>query len=362
MKKVTIILLLLVITLIPFNVNAASIKSTSVTGANEKTVGEEFYLSFAINFSDIKKGTTNGLGIWLIVYEIDFDDTVFTVTNISSSNFDSAVFKENGKYYVLSEVSTSNSSQNKCADGVLYCADYLATLKFFVKDTDKESSIIKMGKIEAGLFDMSGSGDSYLIDDMIMVTATSDKSQTIKINKSLSAIKEAPISIIDNSKPKTDNKPVTKVPEKAAVTKSNNKYLKSLEIENYEISFDKTKNDYEINIEKGINKLDLKVELEDSKATYKILGADDLETNNYKVSVEVTAENGEKNTYNINAKIVDNKDIIMSKDKKVKKEIKKFKIDKKYIIIGGTLLSIVIIIAIIVNINDRRKEKALDNL
>ena len=103
------------------------------------------------------------------------------------------------------------------------------------------------------------------------------------------------------------------------------------------------------------------------KAKYKIIGADDLKKNNYKVLVEVTAENGDKNTYTINVKVEEDKETNITTSDDNKDEPKKhFKLEKKHIIIGsiiaGVILILIIIIKFIVNIKDRKLERALDEL
>lgn len=368
MKRVVYIIFLLLVMFIPFNVGAVSIKDSSVMGVSEKKVGETVSMLFKIEFSDIDNSNPKSLGIWLVGYELIFDDTVFSVVDISSSDWVSNVYKENGKYYVLSEVGPD--ARNMCMNGAVFCDDYFVTIDFFIKDTDKDSSTIKMGDIEVGLLDMQDENKEYTLDDLITITSSSGKSQTINIkhddNSNNVEIKE-PATILEDKKPETNIKEVSPKKEtnnssdkKENVDdgKSGNNYLKSLEVKDYKIDFDKTKNDYEIEVDELIESLEIKVVLEDSKASYKIIGANDLAKNNNKAIVEVTAENGDKNNYTVQVKIKEN----VSSDNSKTKDKSEFKIDDKYLIGGGIILSLVIVCFIIISIRNRRIEKALDRL
>lgn len=371
MKKRSIILFLLLIMFIPLNVGAVSVRDTAVMGVNEKKVGETVSMLFKIEFSDISKTNPNSLGIWLVGYELIFDDTVFSVTDISSSDWVSNVYKEDGKYYVLSEVGPD--AKNMCMNGAVFCDDYFVTIEFFIKDTTKTSSTIKMGDIEVGLLDMKDENKEYTLDDLITITSTSNKSHTVNIkhddNQENLEIKE-PASILEDKKPETNIKEISPKKEMTDSSddsnkeendkqsdKSNNNYLKSLEVVGYKIDFDKKKNNYEIEVEELVNSFELEVILEDSKASYKIIGTNDLAKNDYKAIVEVTAENGDKNNYTIQLKV--KSDGLVSTDNKKKDD---FKLDDKYIIGGGIVLLIGLIILIVVHIKNRKLEKVLDRL
>ena len=364
---VTIILLLLICIPIKVNADEVAITNTWISGGNKVSPGEELTLSFFISFSGIQKGDPNSLGIAVIDYELIYDDTVFIVTDITSSNWISSGYKENEKYHILSMVGNEDPYKNKCVDGILYCATYNVTIDFYVKDTDKTSTDIKMGNIVVGLLEMIDQNKEYTEDDVVIITGISDASTTISIKEKEIIVDKEPSSIIENSKPNINNKidDIIKNEEPDISYKSNNKYLSSLKIENYDIKFYKYIYNYEITVSSSVNKLNLIVEPADSKSKYKIIGADDLKKNNYKVLVEVTAENGDKNTYTINVKVEEDKETNITTSDDNKDEPKKhFKLEKKHIIIGsiiaGVILTLVIIIKFIVHIKDRKLERALD--
>lgn len=165
----------------------------------------------------------------------------------------------------------------------------------------------------------------------------------------------------ENSNNNIEQEPTTK-------EKSNNNFIEKLEIKNYSIKFDKYINNYSITIEEDINTLDIDLSLEDSKSTYKIIGADNLKENNYKVSIEVTSESKETNTYIINIKTnekeeeKENTNPIVNTNKENKKD-KKITINKDYIIIGILSIVLLIIISIIIsNRNNRKINKMFNGL
>ena len=80
---------------------------------------------------------------------------------------------------------------------------------------------------------------------------------------------------------------------------SSNNYLKSLEIEGYDIDFDKYTNEYKINVKNGITSLDIIALAEDSNARVEITGNSDFKTGENTVIITVTAENGNVREYKL---------------------------------------------------------------
>lgn len=378
MKKFIFLILLLVI--LPLNVKAASIKNTTLVSGNEAIIGKTYSVSFGVNFDGIQKGSADSLGIAAVTYELVFDDSVFEIIDVisSSDTWESEVYKDDGKYYVLSMVTDSNRLMNKCIDGILYCADYIISLEFLVKDTETTETSIQIGDVEAGLLNMI---DKTYTEDEIMENATYI-SYNNYVSKIITLKKEEITNNKENkenSSSKTDNnteevnkptnvdssKPTNKVTtptknEEPNVQKSNNNYIGSLEIENYAISFDKTVTNYDLFVENDVNSLNLKIVLEDNNAKYRTKGTYNLSENNNKVEIIVTAQNGDKKTYTINVQ-KESKDVIQNKT-----ENKKFEIDSKYIklgiIIGSCLLILIIVISIINSRNNKKIDKAFDDI
>ena len=89
---------------------------------------------------------------------------------------------------------------------------------------------------------------------------------------------------------------------------SSNNYIKNITIKGYKLSFNKKKYDYTLTVKE--DKLNIKVVLDDKKATYKIIGNDNLK-NNSQIVIKVMSESGEARLYNINIKKQTNLIIIL---------------------------------------------------
>lgn len=367
MKK-RLLFILMVLFLIPFiNINAASINRVDVSGTNSAKVGDKFSLTFHIGYSGIQKGSNNTMGVGGVLYNISFDDSVFLITNISSNGFDTQIGSSNGEYYIVSTINESNSN-NKCTDEVLYCSDYEATITFYVKDTDKKSSGIKISNGSAVLFQV---GSDYDEEDAVVITSSSESTQLINITKSESVVVEEPKSIVSDSVSKnivsnSENK-ISKVKQNTTIknvttTKKNNSnpsnnYLASLRIKEHKINFDKEVLEYKIYIDDKVNTIDVEATSESETSTINIIGADDLKNNDYKVLVEVTAKDGSKKTYTINVE----RDKVQKVNKNEDDNVK-FKIDKKIVRIIVILAIGVLVIGIIYFVITHRQNKKLDKM
>lgn len=93
--------------------------------------------------------------------------------------------------------------------------------------------------------------------------------------------------------------------------KSTNNYLSKLEIEGYEIDFNKDTLEYSIKVSSDVETLDITAVAEDSSARVNIYGNSNFKEGENKVTVVVTAEDGSERTYTITV------------DKEVKKEVVK---------------------------------------
>ena len=92
MKKSIIYALIFIFLLIPSKIKAISIKDTNIIGPDMSTTGKYFSLTFDINFSDIDKEKMDSLGILALDYQIDFDDSILVLNNITSKGFDSDLY------------------------------------------------------------------------------------------------------------------------------------------------------------------------------------------------------------------------------------------------------------------------------
>ncbi len=86
---------------------------------------------------------------------------------------------------------------------------------------------------------------------------------------------------------------------KPLLNKSSNNYIKSLVITGYDLNFSKRVRNYNLKVKKGTKSLDIKPILEDEKASYEIVGNNNIEDGKV-IKIIVTAENQVKNVYQIN--------------------------------------------------------------
>lgn len=337
--------------LLTFDVHAAKISQVVVSGDKEKKIGEEGSFQIDVQFSGITKGWDQTLGVWMVDIELKTDDSI-KLTGVSTPDFVSILtYDENEqKYYILSEVSDNANKDNLCAGGNLYCGNYTAKVNYVVKDTKKTNTVVDVIELEASLLDITENRE-YTLDDVILLPFPTVQKYKLSIKQ--------PVS----------NKNSNSTVVKPSPTKSENKFLKSLEIENYPIEFDKQQTEYTITVDDDLKKLNIKAIPEDKKATYKIIGADNLVASKNIVRVEVTAEDKAKQTYYIRVKYnKKEKEPIIEKDSQENEEKPKEEEPVnsnilKWIAIGaGIFVGIVLIIFIISKINDRSIDKKLKSL
>lgn len=374
MKKKIMIFLLLVV-LLPFPINATpTIKKTRLIIPDSVAKGTSFSFTFGIDFSGIEKDKKDGQGIAGVEFEIDYDDDLLILTDIQSqqNTWESEEKEKDGIKYIFSTITESNQAGNKCTDGILNCTNYMVTVSFYLKNTEKETTTISIGRTNVILLDKFDFNKEYKEEEIIknaqLVSINANETKTITITKSDTPVSEQIpepfISSNDKNSQLDLGQVVAQKIENVQKLESNNNYIKSLQIENYEINFRKTKKEYDLKIDQGINELRIKVELDDERSTYKIIGADNLKENNNQVTIEVTAENGEKNTYTIHIKekiedVDSEKNITNAKTD----NDPKIKINKTYLIIGGIGFGVlVILIFIIKKVVDRKLDKALDEM
>ena len=91
------------------------------------------------------------------------------VLNYNKSEEQAKKIKEDGKYYVISTIGENSISSNRCKDGISYCESYHAFVNFYIKDTDKTISDIKMGEVAVVLSPMIDADKEYTEDDLVIV-------------------------------------------------------------------------------------------------------------------------------------------------------------------------------------------------
>ena len=144
---------------------------------------------------------------------------------------------------------------------------------------------------------------------------------------------------------------------------SSNKDLKELTVENHEIYFNSERTKYKVVVDKDENTLKINAVKADSKAKVKIVGADDLKANDYKVTITVTAQNGTTKDYTIEAEV--KKEIKEEKNEDFFEGIKKWweSLGIQNEVIIGVAIGIVVfflLIFIIKKIRDKKIDKTMD--
>ncbi len=360
MKKLLCYIIFSLLFLLPISAKAeVKIESTSLNGPLKVEEGTSFTMTVNINVSGLSIATDSTLGIASVVFVFGIDEDVFILESVSAEGFESAAQEVNGVYYIAS----APLPNNNCGLGVLYCGNYKAELKFYVKNTTLNSSVITLGETGIGLIDV----ETYQTEEDVIVKRYDEyKPHSIMIDhKKDSEVIEPPKTIIIE---KTEKPKVTETPKvNKPVIKSSNALLKSLTVENYDIKFDTYLLEYTLEIEENINNLSIKAETEDEKANYKVVGAEDLKANGNKITVEVTAENGNKKIYTINTKVKEKKS---EKEKPVDREDEpkkeEAKVNKKFLLYLGILFGGIVLLAIfgfiISKIRSRKLNKMLDQL
>jgi len=129
------------------------------------------------------------------------------------------------------------------------------------------------------------------VDGLIEYELTEEKTTAIiKVVAEDGTEKVYTVYIIKESKPVT--KPVT-------YYYSSNNYLKELEIDGYEIEFDRETNEYKIKVKSDVTSLEIKALAEDSRSRVEITGNENFKTGENTVIITVTAENGSTREYKI---------------------------------------------------------------
>lgn len=365
MKRLFLSVLCLVGILFPLQTKALSITTASLSTAEEQTVGNYFNVSVNVNFAGLNKNNVSSDGVYMVLCELEFDNSALEITNASSSGYDTGVLTSDGKYYILSEV---NSTINTCADDFLVCSDYKATLQFFVKNTQKESVTLKLTEVEVVGYKVDVEAEYY--ENPITTSIVSNTVRTIRLSQTDKKVVE-PNSIAKNSTPKinTTTAPKTKsntssnnksskespskTEEESTTSKSTNKNLKSLSIKGYDINFKKDKYVYKITVPKKVTEVEVIAKPEDEKATYTIIGANNLKKDKNTIKIIVTAENQEKLTYFV--------EVMKDTEKSENTDSITNKLNKVVIIVVIIVVLISLIAGIVYYHNKRKLKKMIDN-
>lgn len=365
MKKLLLFLLFFCFVL---NVEAISIGTKSITFDKEVKTNSKFIATVNINYNELFKDSTDTYGILGILYEIIYDEDILDITDVADNGWKNEAYVDsnNKRKYVLSTI--TENINNKCIDNTLYCGNYNLKLTFYIKNTDQKETKIKLGRIVTYIYKVNEEYNENNIDEIYEDNIISFPLTIIK--NSDSSKKEEPKSIVEEktkpnekivvtTKKKSDNttnKTTTTTKVVEPNKDNNNALLKDINIKDYNLRFKKYQYEYTLIINKDVNNLSITVTPDDELAKYEIKGADDLKKNNYKVLIGVTAQNGDKKEYIINAKFKENNKILA----KLKKT---YEDNKKILLATGGILILLLTLIIIIKVRYNHKlDKALDHL
>lgn len=307
------------------------------------------------NLSSLKlnNGTINFVSS-TTTYNVTVDDASTTITatakdskstvagagtknlNYGANKFDIVVTAENGtqKTYTVNITRKDNRDSN----------NYLSSLKTtvgqvdFYKEKTNYSLSVSNDITEVTITATAASQKSTVTGAGTKNLVEGENSFIIKVTAENQSVKEYKIIIIR---------------EKVETVTTNNN-LKKLTITNHNIDFNPDTKEYTIKTEKST--LDIIVELENSEATYEVIGNEDLHDGSI-IQIIVTDKEGNNNIYRIN---IDNPNEVLEQEKTSKDE--KNEPTTNYVpIIMISIFIILLVITIILFIRWKkyRKEKTI---
>ena len=152
MKKITLGFILIMIFVIPMFVNADMpfISNVGIDGGNTYSKGDVFTQDIIVSFSGIGIYNKNSIGVASVVYDIEYDDSLLELIEITSSEWNSEILTEEGRKYVISSLKTGEINDEKlCDDGLLYCDNYVVHAKFSLKNDNVNETTIGVNEAYA---------------------------------------------------------------------------------------------------------------------------------------------------------------------------------------------------------------------
>lgn len=358
MKKYIYFLFFFLILNITVKIDAANINNLNLSGTSTAYLGERVL----INIEAPTGGYQPDEGIWIVYTYLKYDTESLVLTEIKSPGYNTYMEYTEGGIILASEVIENSGVSGMCVNGLLHCGTYNLNLTFrVIKINEPHTTTIKVAEFGIGTLNITENRE-YTENDIIETIYPSEVSHNLSLK--LDETKEIETQIVklpensqSNISPKTISEPVQ------TQKKSDNNYLKTLEITGYKIDFNKDTSKYSIDIDKTVDKLDIKLSAEHEKSTYQIIGNEKLE-NNSVIKVIVTAEDGKTREYEITIKKSD-KQLTTTTEKK-ENDVTKVKLSdstKKLIIGFGSVSTVIIIGGLIIFIKnfikDRRFDKSL---
>lgn len=242
-------------------------KDGHVVGVGDTLYNDDIMLTLVFTATGIGIGSASISGEVSKVYDAyDFEDLGFDVQiirNISSNND-------------LASLNSNVGTFDREFDSDV--TSYILTVPYDTESVILSGSTFDMYSTVSGLVLYELTSDETIATIMVTAEDGSTKVYTVRIVKEV--------------------KPVVTTSNISYVYSSNN-YLKTLEIADYDIDFDKLVNEYRIRVDSDVNSLDIKAIAEDNRASVEITGNENFKTGDNTVIIKVTAENGDVNEYKL---------------------------------------------------------------
>ena len=242
-------------------------KDGHIVGVGDTLYNDDIILTLVFTANSVGNGSAIISGEVSKVYDTyDFEDLGFDIQiirNISSNN-DLASLNSN--------VGTFDREFDRDV------TSYTLTVPY-----DAESVILS-----GSTFDIYST-----VSGLVLYELTSDETiATITVTAENGSTKVYTVRIVKEAKPVVTASNISYI-------YSSNNYLKALEIDGYDIDFDKLVTEYIIKVSSDVKSLDIKAIAEDSRASVEITGNENFKTGDNTVTITVTAENGDVKVYKI---------------------------------------------------------------
>lgn len=286
MKKVLKIIICFLI-IYSFNVNAASFNMNLLTNKKTVEVGEEVSISISLN-------NINGIPNGLNVCQASLSSSNLTIKNVIGNGWNIT----NGNVLIMDSANSVTSNTT------------IATITAIVNNVGN----IKLSNIMCSdgenEYNAKTSSINFSIKEKTTTTTTT-KTTTTKTTTTTKVREEAPI---------TNNSTTTTTTTTQVAL--NNTFLTKLEIENYEINFDKNILEYRINVNNDVENIKFNYELEDKTSKVEIKKDEKLKIGENKIEIIVTNEKAETSIYVINVFKEDKKQELTFNEENILKSIK----------------------------------------
>lgn len=253
------------------NTFSGNYKDDHIVGIGDALHDTDVVVTLVFTANSVGIGSASISGEVSKVYDIyDFEDLGFDVQiirNISSNND-------------LASLNSSVGTFDKDFDRDV--TSYTLTVPY-----DTESVILS-----GSTFDVNATVTGFILYELNNDETTAN----ITVTAEDGSTKVYTVRIVKDVKPEVTT---SNISYNYNYVSSSNNYLKTLEITDYDIVFDKLVNEYKVRVDSDVDSLDIKAIAEDNRASVEITGNEKFKTGDNTVIIKVTAENGDVNEYKL---------------------------------------------------------------